>query len=74
MTSRDVDTTILVRDMNAKELAKTMRVVRLLRMGKVRRHGRKGHRTYTVYPRNPSEMPLRTRNLMTGAEKIYQDC
>ena len=55
---------LVVTDLNAKSLASFMRVVRSSRMGKVKRHGRKRHRTYHIAPRNYQEMPMTTRRLI----------
>ena len=55
---------LVVTDLNAKSLASLMRVIRSSRMGKVKRHGRKGHRTYHIAPRNYQEIPETTRRLI----------
>lgn len=55
---------MVITDLNAKSLASLMQFVRSSRMGKVKRHGRKGHRTYHIEPRNPQEMPAHTRALV----------
>ena len=54
---------------NSEVMAEVARIVRKHRMGKVKRHGRKGHRRYTVTPINFEEMTLTTRKLYEALRK-----
>lgn len=64
---RDIDKKTIVTFYDAKTLANIVRIVRRMRMGKVRRHGQKGYRTYEIAPRNAAEMPYATRKFMKDA-------
>ena len=61
---------IIVTRLGQKPLASLMRIVRRSRLGKVKRHGRKGSRTYYVKPRNRQEMPASTIRFMEWGERI----
>lgn len=61
---------MIVTTVGQQSLASLMRIVRRSRLGKVKRHGRKGSRIYYIKPRNVQEMPASTIRLMEWGKQI----